>query len=486
VCEQPNDVHGFWRTLIAAEQLFERQRMTQLFGVLNAGINGLQAATFGESVTADNASNVGIDGYTRKIAQITPLQPGFSGGAQAKAAIREADFFVDRRLVSSQSLLGESQARAQTLGVFDTVFSSGSGSLSSTLDAFESAISDLASSPSEGAARSTLLQRAEQLAMSFQQSSSDLATARSDANARIVDTVKQVNSLLGRIADLNTQIEGVELAGQDASSAIDRRDVLVREVAKYVPVTVLRASNDRVTLLLSGSLNLVNAEDGRVDPLIAATDASSGDIHIFRVIAGAKEDITDRITSGAIGGMITARDGALKDAQNGLDQLAYDFINGYNSVHAAGVGLDGETGRNLFEPVSGVDGAAANFRVSADLEGYPDHIAAATDALALPGDNRGALALQDLQSSALSGGRTAADQLQLVVSGAGSALQGSNMDQEHAEAVNEQMVNLRESISGVSSDEEMVSLTRYQRAYQASVKVIEVANTMLDALMNMT
>jgi flagellar hook-associated protein 1 FlgK len=327
--------------------------------------------------------------------------------------------------------------------------------------------------------------RADQLALTFRQAANDLAATRVDANGRISDAVAQVNTRIKQIADLNANIVQADLAGKDANSMIDQRDQLVREVASYLPVTVLQGPNQSVTLMLAGSKTLVSA-DGTVTRLNATADPTSGDVSIYTTAAGAQEDVSNLITSGTIGGYINARDGALQEAQTGLDQLATELINSYNAVHSSGVGLDGNDGRNLFEPATAL-GAASNFRVSTDVADHPEYLAAAQESSALPGDNRNALALQALQESkfALASTVTAQNGILALAASGGSAVALAEGDLQHANAVTDQLVNLRESVSGVSTDEEMIALSRYQRAYQASVRVVDIANELLDELMSM-
>ena len=459
--------------------------MTGLFSVLSTGLGGLKAASFGTSVASENASNVGTDGYTRRVADIQPLAPDVIGGAFSAKSVRMADSFIERRLVSAKSLQGQAKANSQTLAVLDSVLGDEAGNLYSALDKFEAAISDLASSPDEAAVRNTVLASADQLATAFRQAASDLTAARVDTNGRISDAVTQINTRIEQIAQLNADIVKSSVAGRDANTLIDQRDKLVREVASYAPVTVLPGPNQTVNVMLAGSKSLVSAE-GTVNRLTATADPTSGEVRIYTTTAGATEDISPLFTSGSIGGYIAARDGALNEAQTGLDQLATDFINAYNTVHASGVGLDGGTGRNLFEPATAL-GAAANFRVSADVANRPDWIAAAQESSALTGDNRIALALEALKESkfALSGRATAQDGLLSLAAAGGSAVQRADADLEHANTVTDQLVNLRESTSGVSTDEEMIALSRYQRAYQASVRVVDIANSLLDELLVM-
>jgi flagellar hook-associated protein 1 FlgK len=236
-----------------------------------------------------------------------------------------------------------------------------------------------------------------------------------------------------------------------------------------------------------GGSRLLVGEDSEVHHLIASPDATTGDVRVFRQTAGATEDITGLITTGSIGGTIAARDGALADARNSLDQLASDISTAYNTQHAAGIGLDGTTGRNLFTAPAAVAGAASGFGVSSDVLGQPSFLAAAQDATSLPGDNRNALLLLGVrdQQVALGGTATAQQAFSSLIAAGGAASRSAQDGSDAASANLAQIDALRESASGVSTDEEMISLMKFQRAYQASLRVIETADSMMGDLLNM-
>lgn len=459
--------------------------MTSLFGVLGVGANGLRTAAFGSAVASENIGGAATPGYTRRIVNIEPIAPGHLG-SRATGSTRIADSFLERRMLGASSFEGEAKARHQALGVLDAVFADGPGDIANSLDAFQRALGDAMSRPNDPAARSIVLERAHDLASSFQRSAEALDNARVDVNGRISDTVRQVNGKLSEIASLGTQIARDEAAGGQAADLRDRRDQLVREVSEALPVTRIDNADGSIELLLAGSRSLVSG-DGRAIELEAVTDATSGDVRLRRVTAGAPEDVTNLVTTGSIGGLIDARDGAIADARGALDQLASDIATAYNGVHSAHVGLDGASGRNLFEPPAAVDGAARAMALSSDVRGQPSNLALAEDPAALPGDNRGALALLAVADTkiALGGTSNASDAYASILANAGAAVQGARNVEEHATAAASQITSLRESISGVSTDEEMISLMKFQRAYQASLRVIEVADSMLGELMSL-
>lgn len=457
-----------------------------LGNVLNIGANGLAAAAHGTNVTGQNISNAATEGYTRRLTDLEPIPLQNGGGVRANGSTRVQDAYLERRGLGARAQNGEANARVETLQVLDTVFGDEQGSVGNALAAFDTALADFSADPSLRANRQAVLSKADELSRAFSQTSNELTQTRTDANGKIVDSVRQVNQKLTDIGALGAQIVQARINGNEAGDLEDRRDSLVREVAEQMPISVLAEDNGAITMILGGSRTLV-APDGTVNKLIAQTETTSGDVRIYRNTAGQLEDITGLMTTGVIGGTISARDGALADAQNQLDQLASDVATAYNAQHSAGFGLDGTTGRNLFGTPATVAGAAANFSVSSDVAGQPDFLAGATEATNLPSDNRNAIALLGVRDRAIAMGGTASAQqaFSAMVADAGTAAQGASTQAAQAGAVLGQIDALREAASGVSTDEEMISLMKFQRAYSASLRVIETADQMLQELLNM-
>lgn len=458
--------------------------------VMSIGRNGLNAASQGSQVSSQNISNATTPGYSRRVANFESVPLDQGGGVRATSTTRVNDQFLEKRGLSARSYTGEGDGKVKTLAVLDTVFADGQGTVGEALDAFDSAMTDVANEPSSTTARQMLLARADGLSQAFHRASDALTTARSDANGRITSAVTDVNKQLDEIGSLNAQIVAGKNVRQDVGDLQDRRDELIRNVATQMPVTVLPDDSGAVTVMLSGARTLVGGTDAQVHHLIANVDGTSGAVTIQRQTNGQIEDITSFFTTGNIGGTISARDGALADAQKNLDQLASDLTTAYNTAHAAGVGLDGTTGRNLFTPAAagaGIAGAASTFSVSSDVAGQPQNIAAAQDATSLPGDNRNALALAGIrdQKISLNGTATAQQSFSAMVAGGGAASRNAQDQLDHASASLSQVDALRDAAAGVSTDEEMMNLMKFQRAYQASLRVIETADSMLSDLLSM-
>ena len=454
-----------------------------LYSVLNVGASGMRAHQFGVSTSGQNATNAATEGYSRRRVHMEPIAPGV-GGSRATGSSRVVDDLLEKRLLGARSNQSSAEANSELARTVDELFADIEGGLGERLDAFQSALGELATYPGDLAPRHALLNVAGDVARAFNSAAEVLDGVRVEADTKIRDEVDALNGRLDEIASLSREISRAEQPfGAEASDLRDRRDQLIREVSDAVPVSAIENDDGAVSLLLAGSMSLVSF-DGTVTRLSAASDPTTGDMHVYRSAAGAVEDVTASITSGAIGGYVNVRDGLIASTESGLDQLAFDFATAYNTAHTAGVGLDGATGRNLWNPPTAVAGAAGALSVSADVAGAPDRIAAAQDAGSVPGDNRNANALLAVADADVALGATATlgESFGSLLADVGTTVRATYLDEETSATVASQVDAMRESVSGISSDEEMISLMQFQRAYEASLQVIRTADELLSAV----
>ncbi|MBI5064030.1 MAG: flagellar hook-associated protein FlgK, partial [Desulfatitalea sp.] len=197
--------------------------------------------------------------------------------------------------------------------------------------------------------------------------------------------------------------------------------------------------------------------------------------------SGGTQDITNRIVSGELKGWIEARDVVITDYQTRLDDLAATMIGEMNALHSAGYGLDGS--QNDFFIGTG----AADMAVNPDIEADVDLIAAASDAAALPGDNSTAMAIFDLQNTlTMAGNGSTFDDFYIsLVGDVGSDVRRADLNFDHQTTMMSHLTNYREEVSGVSLDEEMVNLVKFQHAYNAAAKLITTTDEMLDTIIGL-
>jgi flagellar hook-associated protein 1 FlgK len=293
--------------------------------------------------------------------------------------------------------------------------------------------------------------------------------------------MQSINDYGAQIAQLNVTISQATAQNQQANDLMDRRDVLIDKLSALANVSV------------------VNKSDGTVNVAIGTSDLVVGTDHFTLTQSGmaARGDLQ----SGELSGVLQA-----KSAVNGyltdLDNLASATIQQVNAVHAGGVGADGIT----YPGGAGLDGStgvafftgtdAQTIGVNAVLVANPQKLAAAAipappaaaGAAPPPGDASNANTLAAIENTFLTSGplngQTLGGFYQNVVSNAGAKSASAKTASDSAQANLTQLTQQRSSVSGVSTDTEMVNMMKYQRAYEASARVVTTMDSMLNTLIN--
>ncbi|MEO8796854.1 MAG: flagellar hook-associated protein FlgK, partial [Polyangiaceae bacterium] len=289
-----------------------------------------------------------------------------------------------------------------------------------------------------------------------------------------------VNQSLSSIAKLNGQIANAVASGNDASSLKDQRDQLVTVVASKIGAKTIAGDNGQITLFAAGT-TLV---DGNTASSISVQADANDNLQIQAHRSdGTTLDVTSYVADGSLGGIKEARDTDATSTLNQLDQYAYDLSNAFNSINASGYGTDGTTGNNIFVAPASVTGAAKAMALDPGIIGKPEKIAASSTAAGLPGGNDLAVKLAGLASAPL-GGTTQSPTARFatIASSLGIAKQSADNEVSLRQSTVGQAQTMNDSASGVSLDEEMTNLTQYQRAFEASSKVLQAVDELLQNL----
>jgi flagellar hook-associated protein 1 FlgK len=224
-------------------------------------------------------------------------------------------------------------------------------------------------------------------------------------------------------------------------------------------------------------------EGNKASSLEVTTDATGAMKLLARPQGGAPTDVTAQLSGGSLAGLREVRDVDAPAVLGRLDALAYDIASAINAQHAAGVGLDGVGGRPLFA-VSAPPDSARTLAVHPDMVGRPDRVAAASAAGMLPAGSDNAMAMARLSEARVAAGGTKspAEAYADIVGDIGLRKASAAQEADVRDAMRAQASVLRESTRGVSIDEEMIALTRYQRAYEAASKLVKTADELLAGL----
>lgn len=449
--------------------------------ILSTALDGLNAQSVGLSTTGDNISNVNTPGYARREVELETRGQGLTG-VNVAGLQRVSDAVVERRQYQAMGLSSAASERDSQLGNVEGLFDDTSGSgLADTVSAFYSSFSNLASNPTDPTARATVLNAANTLAGRINDTANSIASARADMFSKAKATVGEINAKAQKIAGLNQQIVALKAQGQDVTNLEDQRSKVLLDMSPLVDVTTIPQDNGSLLVQASGT-TLVDGVTART--LDVSLDTSGNMKLTAAVGSGPGTDVTRYLTGGTLAGLKEARDTDLVQISNNLDNFAYGIATSVNAVHASGYGLDGVSGRALFSITPTADGAARAIAVSSDVANNPNAIAASSSATALPGNSDNAVLLSALSTQPAVGGRSPSEAYGDIVGDVGSRKQSAADDASTRASVADQAKQARESSSGVSLDEEMVALSKYQRAYEASSKVITTVDQLLGELMN--
>ena len=474
--------------------------MLGLFGALSLGTRALAAQRQGVEVAGHNLANVNNSAYARQRVSIqsTASSDGFTdpvgSGAEVVAIRQIRDQILDgqviaeggvsgsleaqqRALKTAQSLLGQSIDRGNT-GAGGTSAADGVGGgqqLAAGLTDFFNSFASLAAQPASMPEREITLRRAAALAAQFPALDNRLSTLGTQLDESLDTDLKSANALLSDIARLNGQISRTEaVSGGSANDLRDQRQAKLESLSEVIGFDSIESSDGSVGIVVGG-VSLVTS-DVREKTLETFTN-SDGD----RMIRASGTTDALVITSGRVHGTLDARDGGLKNLRSGINDLAKSLIDEVNALHTAGFALDGSTGRAFF-----LGSSAADIRVNQALLDNPSSLQVSGSATAR-GDNRVAKALSQLgnQPIAALDGQTLGNAYNRIVGRLGEDLSSVNQQLADQKVVAELLKGQRDSVSGVSIDEEMADLTRFQRGYQASAKLINTIDELMDTTLSL-
>jgi len=462
--------------------------MSGLNGLFGIGSNALATFQRALTVTGQNIANVNTEGYSRQEIILTESEPenGRPGqvgtGVEATEIRRSVDTFVEQQLLTSNERLGQFGASQSALSQIQTLFGdSNDQGLAAGLNDFFKAWQDVATNPADLTARTVLLSKADMVAKQLNQAATQLSSQRTSLDGQIQRGITDINTLATRIADLNGKIKLAEVSGQQANDLRDQRGRFLNDLAGLIDISSLEDSSGQVTVFVGNGQVLATQQTAF--RLTGVPNTGNGGLLDVRYDngTGPNTDLTSVISGGRLKGLIDARDSTAVSLQTSLDTLASQLVTQVNSQHRSGYGLDGSTTRDFFT-ASGTTAGTINVALTDRRQ-----IAASSSAAGVPGNNGNALALAGLQTSTLAGlGNTTFQGYYSAMAGSfGATLQGAKRDLDAQEILHDQLQAYRAQVSGVSMDEELISLLKYQRAFEAASKLITTSDEMLQTILSL-
>ena len=458
------------------------------FGVEIArrGINVHRAAM---DVTGHNMANANTPGYSRQAAVIqasdpwtipnlaTSLQPGQLGtGAQVEQVRRIRDYYLDVQYRQAGSYEGYWQQKLDFSQRIETVFPEpdGQGIQAGLLDFFND-WQDLNNDPQNSGVKAAVKESGDELAATIRQTYSQLVGIGESITGAINDQVDHANKLLTEIADVSNAIIFTIKNGAQPNDLLDQRDQLLDQLAALGPINVDVQDNGMITVNFINSTTTVLQDDGTgkvtASQLALSTGAGPGgdenhlsvdgvDVINLTGLADYYTGAPEGAGMGAILGNESARLGN-KDLLERLDNLAVAIIDNINN----------KSGLTFF-----TGAGAADIALDSGVKNNCDSII---------GEN--ALTVAQLQSTPVTIGTATAtfeNYYQSMVAQVGANVEKADRMLDNQQAISQQIDSLRQSVSGVSLDEELTMVIQINYGYQASARMLSMQDEMLDYLIN--
>ncbi|MFH1862559.1 MAG: flagellar hook-associated protein FlgK [bacterium] len=457
--------------------------MAGLFDAISMAKQSLMAQQWAIATTGHNIANVNTPGYTRQRAELVPAELpmevtcGFIGmGVDVAEIARLRNRYLDRQVLYEEQNLGFLDFQNTALSQVEIILGETSGNgLSGVLNDFWASWSDLANDPENSAVRIALQQKGAELSQNLNNLYTDLTSQQQALDTQLTGLVNQINQKTSQIASLNKTISSLVLQGQNPNDLMDQRDLLIEGLASLVNIEMQDESDGTISIWLGGQI-LVN-NDSAQSLNLQVYSSSTGQLHSVVWNTNGKEA---DFLSGQVASLLLVRDEVIPELLSGLDEFAVGLVESVNAIHQTGYSLDGSTGLDFFNPATT---GAANIALSQEISLDADKIAASADGSA--GNGEIALAIFNLQNQMVIGNdlSTLNEYYAALVADVGALAQTAQNELAQSETALQQLQNWQMSAEGVSLDEEMANLVRYQQAYTALSKFLATADTMLEQLL---
>lgn len=403
-----------------------------------------------------------------------------------------------------------------------------------------SALNELTVNPEGIDARGVFIESCMTFLTKIKDVSTNLKSYQENLNEQVKDTVNQINSKIDRIDELNRKISESEAWGDNANDYMDERNTLLDELSGLADITIKeKNNNNRVDILINGKELLVNGAkrklglkyceggNGFVEPvftkseeILSADDTLAEEVYDKLDNENLKQ--SGAVTEGYLKGLLISRgkmeanyttnpeatkNYVIPEIQRQMDTLFHGVVTLLNDSFAPLTGdqpsgLDGSKGTELFVRKSGYDRynnlenpddynslyTIGNVEINPEFlkpEGYNKLPVSSSGAI---GDASLILDIMDKWKNGLDslGGQDIDNFYRSIVTNLGIETQESGTYTTTQNGLMQTVNNKRLSLSGVSLDEEMTNMLKYQHAYNASAKILNIVDGMLDKIINQT
>ncbi len=480
--------------------------MSKIHAMMDMGKRSMMNNQTALQTVGHNIANKSTEGYSRQRVDITAADPTGLGkdrignGSRTASVSRTNNPYLERQIGFETGkrgfFKGQNEAMTRVEQVYNEQANKG---LNTFVGDFFNSVREFANTPESLATRTQVRESATFMAKDFQRIDKQLNDIAADLDGQVGTLVHDINGITSEIAKLNTEIQMVTAQGGPANDERDRRDLLIKQLGEKINIKWAEGRDGTVTINAGNQALLVTGDDAKRLEVRAtpATDTKrEGNVDVYYVNSEHTSPIrvTDQLSGGQMGGILDTRDRMIGGLLKKNDEMAYALANSLNDIHANGFDAYGHQGSEFFETPLEVEGAAANLRLNEAIVKDPGRIAGAAVTNS-PADNRVANAMAQLQYQSVIGsadGMPGAEKAATVdefynsiVGEVGIQSHGAQNAEANQDNIVKQLSNLRESISGVSLDEETQKMIEFQKGFEASARIIKTADEMFDTVLNL-
>lgn len=446
--------------------------------LLNISRNSLEANQFALGVTSANVANIHTPGYSRQRPVFLPKgmvsveESQISLVVNVAEVTRTYDSFLELQTIAQNQAAGYSREKQALLERLETVFEeSQGGRLGDALDRFFNAWSDLAANPNGRVERQVLLSVTDTLTRNFH----DYARSIEDINRYLAErmgaVLQSVNQVLAAIADNNDKLGQIARDVGQGNLLRDQRMEYLKELAGYLPINFYEDDRGLIHIQLPSGRSLVDGNNyERLRPGLDGRIYLEGQpgVSLYEELIA-----TER---GEVAAIMQVRDRAIPEYRAKLDNMAASLITTINDIHRQGFDQGGNRGTDFFVPAATAREIRLNIN---DLS----RLAASATVNQDGGNARRISALKD--DLIIDGTSTVGQFLASLVAKVGQDLAEARSLDRHRQLVLNNIRQRREEVSGVSIDEEMMNLMKYQLGYNAAGRLANTASELLETLLRL-
>ncbi len=462
------------------------------------GRRSMQNSQTGLRTVAHNIANRSTEGYSRQRVDLQHNPPVGDQGKRVGTGARVVNIesirndYLEKQIEGETQKLGFQTSSSDGMTRVEQIYNEQSNKgLNRFVAEFFNSFRELTNNPESLAVRTLVKENATALTQDFQRIHGQLRDIQKDLDFQIKTEVSQINAMTDEIAGLNQKISSIEVQGAPANDERDRRNLLLKELGEKINIKYAENDEGIVTVHAGSTAVLVS---GYESMKLSAHEShgTNGErpgraeifFHPSETLTPVK--ITSQINSGKIGGALEIRDNVIENLLEKNDELAFTISNEVNKVHIEGVDRYSKPGILFFDLLGDKKDASANIKLNESVEKDVGRIAAGYQEGG-PGDNRVAHKIAGIQfESVLNKGSANIDDFYNSLVGEVAVItKQTNMRKDHHGNIVKQLGNIRESISGVSLDEETTKMIEMQKAFDASARIIRTADELFDTVLNL-